>query len=178
MMKWSILVLTIPERQRLFDRLRATLRGARCYPDVELCVLHTTDGPEKMGENRQRLLESAQGDYVCFIDDDDLVPTDYVECIRPLLDGVDYVGFPVEVWSGDQLSMMAFHSLAFKGWYEKGNVAYRDISHLNPIRRELAIQAKWLGAGESDRVWSSQLRNLNIVKTEHYIPTPMYFYFV
>src|SRR6266403_1909804 len=52
-----------------------------------------------------------------------------------------------------------------------------DISHLNPIRRELALQAKMSGGFGEDERWSTQLRNLGIVKTEHYIPEVMYFYF-
>ena len=36
------------------------------------------DGTRSIGEKRNALVESAGGEYVCFVDDDDMVSSDYV----------------------------------------------------------------------------------------------------
>jgi len=126
------------------------------------------NGERPIGRLRQDLLEHATSQYVCFVDDDDDVPADYVKTILPLLDGVDYVGFKVEVAGGSVVE----HSLRHSGW--DGKPGYRDLSHLNPLRRQLALQSFFDGSYGEDRSWASQLRGL--VLTEHFLDRVMYFY--
>lgn len=175
-MKWSILILTIPGRekllQRLLDRLEPQIKG---NPEIETVVLKNLGS---IGEGRQKLLEKSRGEYVCFVDDDDLVDDNYIERIFPLLDGVDYVGFQVMTFRDGKLYGVAYHSLKHKDWRSGKMYSERDISHLNPIRRELALQAQMEGDFGEDGRWANRLRELGIVKTEHYIPEVMYFYYI
>jgi hypothetical protein len=97
--------------------------------------------------------------------------------IYPLLDGVDYIGFTLQMYSDGEKQKPTFHSLRYKEWNADQDGFYRDISHLNPIRRELALRATMFGGAGEDQRWSEQLRNLNVVRTEHFIPEVMYFYY-
>lgn len=177
-MKWSILILTMPERASLLERLMDVLRPqVQKFPDVEIFTLISTRS-RTVGEQRQEMLNRARGEYVCFVDDDDLVSPDYVATIRPLLDGVDYIGFPVHTFRDGKFYGAAYHSLKFGKWDSSKTYAERDISHLNPIRRELALQAQMEGGFGEDGRWASRLRQLQIVKTEHVVPEVMYFYHI
>lgn len=177
-MKWSILILTIPGReellQRLLDCLEPQIEG---NPEIEMVIMQNHKD-RTVGEARQVLLEKARGEYVCFVDDDDLVASDYAEKIFPLLDGVDYVGFPVNTFRDGSFYATAYHSLKFKHWSSGKMYAERDISHLNPIRRELALQSGMEGGYGEDGRFASRLRDLGIVKSEHYIPETMYYYHI
>lgn len=160
-------------RERLFARLYPQLKDRT---DIELAV-RIYDKKLTMGENRQAMVDEAQGEYVSFIDDDDLVAPDYVEKIYPLLDGVDYVGFRVQTYIDATPLPPTIHSLEHQSWWQDAKGAYRDISHLNPIRRELALQAKHTGGMEHDQRWAAELRAKGIVKTQRYIERAMYFYY-
>lgn len=158
-------------RARLLEHLMPQITD-----DVEVKVMFS-DPLHTLGENRQIMIENAQGEYVNFIDDDDMVPSDYVAKIYPLLNGVDYVGFPVKVFRGGLFWQMSYHSLKHRDWKTWGDTAFRDISHLNPMKRTLAIQGNMEGNHGEDGRWAKRLRELGIVKTENYIPEPMYFYY-
>jgi glycosyltransferase involved in cell wall biosynthesis len=121
--------------------------------------------------------QSATGDYICFIDDDDLVHPQYVSMIYPLLDGVDYIGFDVEQRINGSHRAVAQHSLQFSGVGQDDRRGHwRDISHLNPMLRTLALTEPMMGFPGEDTGWATAMRNLGIVKTEHYIPFILYYY--
>jgi len=175
--KWSILCLTQPSRERFLARISAVLKPQlEEYSDVEFKT-RLFDQRMDLGTNRQAMIEASSAEYISQVDDDDLVPASYVSTIYPLLDGVDYVGFRLQLYVDGEKQKPTYHSLQYKEWNADQDGFYRDISHLNPIRRELALQAKMSGGFGEDERWSTQLRNLGIVKTEHYIPEVMYFYF-
>lgn len=79
-MKWTIMIATVPQRSRELARLLH-----RLYPqltdEVELLINGKDLVP--IGLKRQAMLCEAKGEYVNFIDDDDLVPKDYVEHSSP-----------------------------------------------------------------------------------------------
>ena len=83
-MLWSVLISGIPERyhtvQPLLFSLLETQSAAR-IPDIELCYL-LDNKRRTVGAKRNALLDMARGEYVSFIDDDDLVATDYVQRIH------------------------------------------------------------------------------------------------
>jgi len=80
-MKLSILILTIQARNKKLKRLEDILRP-QLTEEVELIIkenLAHADGGPIIGANRNEALSDAIGDYVCFVDDDDIVPDYYVE---------------------------------------------------------------------------------------------------
>lgn len=143
---------------------------------VELRI-KTCDYNLSLGENRYSMLEEAVGDYVSFVDDDDLVSPNYVSSILPLLGDVDYVGFQLQLFIDGRAEKPTYHSLEYEEWYEDSEGFYRDISHLNPIKREIALQVPMSGNLGEDSRWASGLRNKQLVKTEKYIDDIMYFYY-
>ncbi len=148
----------------------------RVQKGVEV-VVTMYDTSVSMGENRQRMIDDAQGEYVNFVDDDDLIPANYVARILPLLDGVDYIGFQVQTYIDVVKLAPTYHSLRYDRWWQDNKGAYRDISHLNPIRRELAIQVRHEGGYTHDQSWAGGMRSKGIVKSEHYVDEVMYFYY-
>lgn len=177
-MKWSILILTMPERAPLLSRLLNCLAPqVEKFPDVEI-VTKTSRHKQSVAEQRQEMLNNAAGEYVNFIDDDDMVPDNYVETIRPLLDGVDYIGFPVNIYRDGTFFGVSYHSPIYKKWQSHRMCWFRDISHLNPIKRDIALKAKMEGGYGEDYRWANELRRMDAVKTWHYVPEAMYFYYM
>lgn len=179
-MKLDILCLSMTSRAEFLERLRNNIEP-QLVSGVRFTVkLH--DSGLSLGANRQKMREESDAEYVCFVDDDDRVADDYVARILPLLDGVDYIGFRVQAYEdGKPLPGPTYHSLLCGGWFDKtygyGTKSWhRDISHLNPIRRELALAVPMYGGFAEDSRWAGDLRALGIVKTEHYIEDVMYHY--
>lgn len=97
-MLWSILMSAIPERFHLAQPLLYSLlekQNVARMADVEL--LYLLDSRRRsVGAKRNVLLGAAQGQYIGYVDDDDMVADDYVsriyDAIRGNL-GVDVVCF-------------------------------------------------------------------------------------
>lgn len=180
-MKWQVLILSQQSRNEMRADLLAELTKQMAGRDVVPLVM-LYDPTLSLGDNRNRMLQLSRAEYVSFFDDDDWPAPDYVAKVLPLLDGVDYVGFQVQTycahfdyWPYGQ----TFHSLRYNDWSREGMNFYRDISHINPMRRELAIQGRFVDASKNfgeDANWAASMRKLGIVKTEHYIPEVMYHY--
>lgn len=128
-------------------------------------------------QGRQLLIDRARSKYVSFVDDDDRVSRSYVSTILPLLDGVDYIGFRVQTrWDGQKLKP-TFHSIRYASWWEDDEGYYRHISHLNPIRRSLALKVPFTDDEWCEDVeWASAMAESGLVKTEYFVPKVMYFY--
>ena len=92
------------------------------------------------------LIEEARAEYIVFVDDDDLVATNYVACIISALQSQpDCVGLSMYLkrdgvpWSPNPVFR---HSLKYRkntAW--SGN--NRTPHHLCPVRREIAIKARF-----------------------------------
>jgi hypothetical protein len=151
-------------------------------PEVEVVERIFVKGMTR-GANRVEMIKQSEAEYINFVDDDDLVAEDYVSRIFPLLDGVDYIGFQVQLYyggPGGPKELPTYHSLKYPQWSSTNEGHYRDLSHLNPIKRELALQgseAMSKGDGNEDVIWADAMRGLGIVKTEHYVDKIMYHYY-
>lgn len=173
-MKLSILIASLARRHILLDELlRNLITQVEEHSDIEVIVLRN-NGEYSIGNYRQKLLDSAQGDYVCFIDDDDKIPPFYCEKIMESL-GKDYVGFKVKLYNNEIERLPVYHSIQYTGWYQDEHGYYRGVTHLNPIRRKIALKGKFHtnGSGE-DENWAREVRPY--VKTENFIDEYMYFY--
>jgi hypothetical protein len=174
--KLSILILTQPSRAQFLERLLAVLAPQiQQHSDIEVAT-RIFDPKMQIGENRQEMVDRANGEYVCFIDDDDLVPANYISRIYPLLDGVDYIGFRLQYYVDGAKQAPTFHSLRYSTWNADQEGYYRDLSHVNPIRRELSLLSRYEGGNGEDSRWGDRLRALGVVKTEHFIDEVMYLY--
>jgi glycosyl transferase family 2 len=176
-MKWDILILTMPSRKVYLKNLVKILDPQVNGRDVSY-LIRMCDPNYTLGENRDMLMRASDGHYVSFVDDDDGLPDDFVSTILPLLDGVDYVGFNLQCYiDGKPLDKVTRHSLQYKGWYEDETGYYRDISHVNPMRRSLALLEPFEGGHGEDQRWADRMRARDVLRTEHYLDCVMYRYY-
>ena len=83
-MLWSILIAAIPERYHTVHPLLLSLLETQAVArisDVEL-LFFMDNRRRTVGAKRNDLMAAAHGEYVSFIDDDDMVAPDYVSRIR------------------------------------------------------------------------------------------------
>ena len=122
------------------------------------------------------LLEESQGEYVAFVDDDDLVSNDYVGFILRAIDREpDVVGLHGIITTNGKNAKPFIHSIKYKTWFENNGIYYRYPNHLNPVKRVLALQVKFPDKSHGeDRDYSDRL--FPLLKTEVMIEDPIYFY--
>lgn len=162
--------------ERFLGLLKELMPQVNKYEGRIHVLAYWNNGEKPLGEIRQALVSEATGDYISFIDDDDTVPEYYCDEIFKRLGKVDYIGWQMQAWHNGEKLKPTFHSLRYSTWSEDNRGFYRGISHLNPIKRELALQASFLvpnGIAE-DQPWTERVKAL--VHTEEYIDKVMYNY--
>jgi glycosyltransferase involved in cell wall biosynthesis len=205
--KLSILIITIPSRadklQRLLDILNPQLPADGSVEIIVKEELPSNDGGPTIGANRNAALADASGDYVSFIDDDDLVPKYYVErilkAIRPIesledydnwnstlddlpsweeMEGMtpDVVGIHGHYILGQNAPELFVHSIKYKEWKTVDGIHYRCPNHLNPVKRTIALQLPYPDKNYGEDVDYS-MRLLPLLNTEVMVDDCiMYFY--
>jgi glycosyltransferase involved in cell wall biosynthesis len=174
--KLSILIPSMVKRRDLFTRLMYVLHPQLTH-EIEL-VVDVDNGEMSIGLKRQRLLERALGDYIVFIDDDDLVANIYVkEILEAIEQKPDAVGFNGEIISLKNDKSQVFEMTSkHKKWSQgKDGTFYRGIEHLSPVRREIALKVGFPDkhCGE-DHDYSIGVNKL--IDTEVYIDKVLYRY--
>lgn len=174
MTKLSILICSLNEREAMRNQLLQQLRNQKTE-EVEILV-EVDNGDMLIGDKRNLLLKRAKGDYVCFVDDDDSVSSDYVaKILKSVEDGPDCCGIEGTMTTNGRRPKKFIHSLRYKMWFEKNGVYYRNPNHLNPIKREIALKVGFTGKSHGeDRDFSKSV--LPHLKTETYIQGPIYTY--
>lgn len=173
MTKLSILILTIPTREKLLMDLLARLKPQIDGHPVEILV--NKNSTKTIGKKRNTLLNRAAGEWIVFIDDDDMVVHGYVsKILKALEQNPDCVGISGMIISKGRERQWHI-SKDYKEWYEKDKVYYRSPNHISPIRRSIAISVGFpdINYGE-DAAYSKGL--LPLLKTEVKIPGVMYVY--
>lgn len=177
MNRWDVLVAASNERwwssaEHLTDLMKQT-RGH----DVNVITL-MDDAKIPLHEKRNILMSISTAEFISFVDDDDRVPSDFVSTILDSLDTViDYVGFEVRHYHKGVITKPVYHSLEHQEWYSDEEGYYRNISHLNPIRREIAIQFPFTVPFGEDKDWAERVYASGLVKTQRYIDREMYYYY-
>ena len=178
----AILVVTLVRRRQFFARL---MRRLEPQLSNRVAVYTLEDGgAEKIGEKRQRMIESVTEPYCCFIDDDDLVATSYCADILGALDtDPDVVGFRLRYFEDGILRGRSITSVTAKKWetiHRPDGMQFhlRTPNHLNPVRREMAqsVGYKPMMAGE-DADYSFRLFKMYPNMREAFIDKFLYTYF-
>lgn len=176
--KWSILIATVGQRSSRFRELLKVLMPQVRDHDGEIEVIaYWNNGEYLMGCIRQKLVEEARGEYISFVDDDDMVPEYYCnEVMKAISKNPDYVGWQMQVYEQGNKLKPTFHSLKYKGWDEDDEGWYRNISHLNPIKKSVALNVSFVAPRDTaeDSPWAQKI--VPYVKTEEYIDRVMYLY--
>jgi glycosyltransferase involved in cell wall biosynthesis len=172
-----ILSILIPTLRRRNAQLRLLLDAvySQQVDGVEV-LLDIDDGEDTVGKKRQRLLSKARGEFVAHIDDDDRISPTYVSKILSAIEkNPDVVGLTGIITTEGLNPKKFIHTMQCKTWYEHENCYYRNPNHLNPVKRELALQVgfKDINCGE-DKDYSDRL--LPLLKTEVFIPETLYYY--
>jgi GT2 family glycosyltransferase len=172
----SILIPTVVGREHLLERLRSVL-NPQLTEDVE--VIEQKDNKEiSIGKKRQELLEKATGEYVVFIDDDDMISEDYVKSIIKALESEpDCVGFEIKCSGLPGVTVSA--SNKWDAWRDKhGGFDYvRTPYHKTPVKRSYALQIGYKDMRYAeDHDYSKRLKSSGLIKKEVYIPKVLYNY--
>ena len=172
-LKLSILICSLENRKKSSQKLMAVLKE-QATNEIEILV-QIDKGQITTGEKRNQLLEAASGQYIAFIDDDDMVPDDYVsKILKAIKESPDCCGIKGQM-TNRKGKFIFVHSIQFKSWFTKNNIYYRCPNHLSPVKRELAIATGFLGirTGE-DKDYSERL--LPKLQTEEFILGILYYY--
>lgn len=203
----------------MLDRLLACLQ-AQIVPDEVEILIETDQGLDKgglaRGAKRNKLLYNARGEYVCYVDDDDLVSdgSEHPAYIPTILNAIhsgpvfdthlenddsevatytphpgdriqpDCVGITGEIRFADDPHLLFYHSMKHSvEWWDDAATAepgkaqyYRTPNHLNPVRRELALQARFINSQDwsEDHSYGRLLHRR--IKSETPIDHPIYYY--
>jgi len=171
----SILVPTVPERAHFLRRLRSVLDRQIHGKPVEL-LLDDRPRPVAIGAKRNALLDRSRGDYVAFVDDDDLVSTNYIRDVLAALENNPDCAELRGIITTDGGKPKDFHhTIECKAWCEKNGVYLRMPNHLNAVRRDMALQVRFpeTNFGE-DHDYSKRL--LPLLKTMGAVPRVIYLY--
>ena len=204
MIHLSILIPTLNSRSVFLDKLWYNLeRVCDCpilcdYDDLSNGVAFFSDddnflwhievltnvdnGELSIGSKRNELLQRAKGDYVAFVDDDDVVTESYFknifEGIERKVDCCSLKGIITE----DGINPLIFeHSIKYSEYKTNPDhmpVRYeRFPNHLNTIRASIAKQFKFpeKNHGE-DTDWATQIHKSGLIKSEYYIDEVIYHY--
>jgi hypothetical protein len=175
---WDLLIPTIPHRH---EKLCALLKELDRQHEPGFAVRICRDNLERRGIMSylkwQDLVESSTADYVSWAGDDDWISPDFVPLIMEAIQrGPDQVGFPVKFTHDHIAQPHVMQSLRYSGWYDWPEVL-RDICHLNPLKRELALLGRWRGIyPDEDARWAAEIRATRKVRTEVWINQWMYHY--
>lgn len=176
---WGLLDTLTAGRSWLYRECQyKTMHGIESN-GIEIIV--NMDDHSTVGTKRNDLLNEAKGKYLCYIDDDDSVSSDY---IKHLLEGirkdVDCCSLLGEYSEEGKFIGMFEHSIKYK---EYRTVPSRNIrferypNHLNCIRASIAKRFRFpeKNHGE-DTDWATQIFKSGLLKTEHHIPEVIYYY--
>lgn len=180
----SILIPTVYSREKKWKELVNALEAQQMalpMPDRVEIVTLKDNGEMMVGEKRNRLLEMAKGEYLCFFDDDDTPFGNYlVKIIEALETRPDVVGITI-FWTDNIFDSvrLLIRSLDYQQyhWLVKSDaVTCGRPAHLNPTRSSIAKSVKFpenMTAGE-DAAWSAIVAGK--LKTCVNIDVPIYYY--
>jgi glycosyltransferase involved in cell wall biosynthesis len=208
-MKLSILIISIPSREERLDRLVQSLipgtvpeviefslgtiyRRVNESKGYEVLVYETRpydkanpDDRLSYGGKRNVLGAASNGDYVCYVDDDDTIHPEYLRRILEAIDqGPDVVGFKVACYGyannrqSPEIMEPADVSIRYKGWAndQNGFKYVRFPHHLAPTKREHALAIGYRGHYGEDHDYSIRMQASGRLKTEVHIDEFLYVY--
>ena len=173
-MRLSILIAHLNSREYYFKRILSLLEY-QLTSSVEVVVI-SDNGEMSTGEKQQKLLEKAMGDYVCYVDEDDVIPSYYVaEILKAIDSNPDCVAINGVVTLDEKQPHPFYHSITIDEWYTNDKGHFRHPNHINPVKRKLALQAGFESLRQgADHGYSLRLKPL--LKTETIIEKCMYYY--
>lgn len=181
-MKLSILICTLPKRIEMYNELIACLTKQIDLLPIDLInpieIASCSNEFISIGEKRNLLLNEANGDYICFIDDDDMVSDDYIlKILNALKSEPDCCSLNGIITFDSEKPKEFKHSIQYDAYSEDENYYYRFPNHLNAIKASICKQVKFpeINHGE-DTSFATQIKNLDLLKKESTIEGIIYYY--
>jgi glycosyltransferase involved in cell wall biosynthesis len=175
---WTIGILHLPKRAECYNALMQELNKQiavnNAQDKIEI-ITETDNGENSVGKKRNNVLDKARGEYVCFIDDDDMITDIYVsktlKALESKPDVVELVGYL------PKYNLPFIHNLNCGGHFRKDGIQFRTPNHLNTIKTSIARQVRYpeISHGE-DQDYSHRLWDSGLMKTEALIGDRMYIY--
>jgi glycosyltransferase involved in cell wall biosynthesis len=175
---WTIGILHLPKREKsyraLIEELNKQIEKCNATGLIEI-ITSADNGETTVGKKRNNVLDQARGEYVSFIDDDDMITEIYVsktlKALETKPDVVELVGFL------PKYNLPFIHNLNCGGHFKKDGIQFRTPNHLNTIKTEIARQVRYpeISHGE-DQDYSHRLWDSGLMKTEALIGDRMYIY--
>lgn len=175
---WTIGILHLPKRAECYNALMQELNKQiavnNAQDKIEI-ITETDNGENSVGKKRNNVLDKARGEYVCFIDDDDMITDIYVsktlKALESKPDVVELVGYL------PKYNLPFIHNLNCGGHFRKDGIQFRTPNHLNTIKTSIARRVRYpeISHGE-DQDYSHRLWDSGLMKTEALIGDRMYIY--
>lgn len=131
-----------------------------------------------IGAKRNALLGKAKGKYVCFVDDDDMIMPEFFSEIAPCFgEDFDCCSLMGQYYENGEFKSDFTHSIKYTKYRSEGGVLVRPPNHLNVIKSDIAKRFTFppLDYGE-DTEWAMKISDANVLKKEHEVNIPLYFY--
>lgn len=176
-MSLSILIPTLPERYVYLKRLQNIL-----LPQLERhneVVIHYNDAGKAttVGEKRNNLIARVQTDYHVFIDDDDIVSSNYVsKIVEATYKNPDVITFNGWMTTNGG-NRKDFIIRVGERYEERRGVYYRFPNHIVPMKTSLVRHIKFphVTMGE-DYAFAKRVHDLRLLKTSVHIEDKLYHY--
>ena len=174
MVTLSILLPTIHKHRNYFKAMKECLSQQEGIEQCEIVV----DESEayNIGTKRNKLLQRAKGDYVWFIDVDDMIAYNAVKLVlEACKEGSDCIGISGTITTNGKNEKQWHISKDYGSWRTENDVYLRTPNHISPVKRELTLQAGFpeISFGED---FEYSMRLIPLIKTETKVNGNIYWY--
>lgn len=175
--KLSLLICSLHSRKGKLNRLLEGLQSQlNKFSGLVEAIVAVDEKENKIGKKRNYLISLAKGEYITFIDDDDLVDDNYCSLLLTSIEkNPDVIVFDAVRYANGKLDRTVKYGIEYGKDHHDKNFYYRIPNHLMCVKRELALQVpfKEINFGE-DSDYAKRL--LPLLKTQERINETLYTY--
>ena len=179
MPKLSVLIPSLTCRHKRLNKLLYDLANSFNNDGSIEIVVFVDNKQISIGHKLNRLIQEAQGEYICFLADDDSYSDNFLSVIQDVLrkHSPDVFTFDIKCYFNGRFSKPTIHSIRYDSWFETNDGYFRNVGQQNIIRASIA--KKFLFADTSsgeDLKWAEELQESGLLKTELYVKDIRYNY--
>lgn len=147
------------------------------YPGQVTKYIHDKGRAMATGTKRNEMIRDTSSEYFVFVDDDDIVPGDYIqEIMKAITFNPDVITFNGYMTTNGR-NQRRFEIKLGSEYYERGGVYYRWPNHITVMKRELVQHIKFPDVHKmEDFYWSKMIHDKKLLKNEIHLDRDMYVY--